>query len=327
MKIAVLRTFALFIVLAIIVPGCKKELKTRTKINSDGSCERIVFVKEATKSTDLNDVSFPFPTDTSWKIRFEKLEGDTQNSYIAQKTFDNVNQLNTEYGKQGKIPIEIKFEKKFRWFFTYFTYQETYKWFSPFQRIPLTSFLSQEEYANYKKGDTSRVLKRKLDEFIFENMYEEFYAQLIDSVQSFHNPSLPVSIFATKKQALRKIMEDSFRGKDLTKPLETILGIKRGNALIRCFNGIAESLTKKLRIGDSGDYINEVSMPGIILSTNARAVEGNTVTWKFDDEVITLEDYTMVVESRIANPWATYATGAMLIVIVALLMLPRLKRK
>jgi hypothetical protein len=97
--------------------------------------------------------------------------------------------------------------------------------------------------------------------------------------------------------------------------------------LTRCWDNIEKSLIKKLTDGASGDYTNEVSMPGIILNTNARTVEGNTVTWKFDGEVFTLEDYTMVVESRSANTWATYATGGGVIIIIALLLIPRLRRK
>lgn len=331
MKIHIHRAFVLFFILGIIAPGCKKDLKIKTKINSDGSCERIVVVKEAKKLSDVKDVSFPVPIDTSWNIRFEKLEGDTQSSFIAQKTFSDVNQLNNEYVKEGKVRLEIKFEKKFRWFFTYFTYQETYKWFFPFQKVTLSSFLTTEEYADYKKGDTSKALKRRLEEFEFENIFEEFFSQLVDSVQNLHDPALPASVFIEKKQALKKSMMDSGKPPDIAKSLEPVLGIKlskeRNRYLNSLLDAIEKSITKRLPDDASGDYTNEVSMPGIILSTNARNVEGNTVQWKFDGEAFTLEDYAMTVESRIANPWATYVTGGAVIIIIALLMIPRLQRK
>jgi hypothetical protein len=76
-----------------------------------------------------------------------------------------------------------------------------------------------------------------------------------------------------------------------------------------------------------GDYVNEVVMPGIILNTNANTVEGNKAVWHFNEDKFTYISYTMNVESRIANTWATYATGGVLIVLVALLILPRLRRK
>jgi hypothetical protein len=331
MKIHIHRAFALFFILAILAPGCKKDLKIATKINSDGSCERTIVVKEAKKLSDLDGIAFPLPVDSTWTIRFEKLAGDTLTSFIAQKTFDNVNQLNNEYQKKGKIRIEIKFEKKFRWFFTYFDYQETYKWFSPFQKITLSSFLTPEEYADYKKGDTSKALKKRLEEFQMENIYEEFYSQLIDSIQILHDPALPASIFAEKKQELLEKLRSSHKSPDVAKSIETALGIKLSKERKQYFahlsDAIEKSISNKLQSDDAGNYTNEVSMPGIILNTNARTVEGNTVKWKFDSEAYELEDYTMTVESRVANPWATYVTGGAVIIIIALLVMPRLRRK
>jgi hypothetical protein len=94
-------------------------------------------------------------------------------------------------------------------------------------------------------------------------------------------------------------------------------------------DGITKSIDAKVQfmINAGGNYNNEVVIPGIVLNTNANTVEGNKVVWHFNEDKFTFISYTMTVESRIANPWATYATGAVLIVIVAFLMLPRLKRK
>jgi hypothetical protein len=80
-------------------------------------------------------------------------------------------------------------------------------------------------------------------------------------------------------------------------------------------------------INAGGDFSNEVVMPGIVLNTNANTVEGNKVVWHFNEDKFTFISYTMNVESRIANPWATYATGAAVIVLVVFLMVPRLRRK
>jgi hypothetical protein len=330
MKIHIRRMLVLLFILGVIAPGCKKDFKIKTKINPDGSCERIVIVKEAKKLSDVKDVAFPVPIDTSWTIRFEKLAGDTQSSFIAQKTFSDVNQLNNEYMKEGKVRLEIKFEKRFRWFFTYFTYQETYKWFFPFQHISLSSFLTPEEYASYKKDDTSKALQKRLEEFKFENIFEEFFSQLVDSIQNLHDPALPPSAFIEKKEALRKNMMESGKPPDIAKMLETVMGMKLSKERKRYIESLSDalekSITKRLPDDASGDYTNEVTMPGIILSTNARTVEGNTVQWKFDGEAFTLEDYTMSVESRVANPWATYVTAGGVVVIVVVLVITRLRR-
>jgi hypothetical protein len=315
------RFVTIIILVLLTASGCKKDKKTTTKINSDGSCVRTVVVNPVSDTSS----SFPIPTDKSWETH---LLGDTEKVFFAEKKFDDVNQMNNEYKRPSKVGIDLKFEKKFRWFFTYFSYQETYKPCFQIQRIPIRTFLTKEEYAQYQNGDTSKEIKKRMDEFLTANLVEEFYKQLIDSVESLHDPSLPVSIFIAKKKDIdfRKMEHNT---KDVVTYLEKVLGLKMWDKLERQINGIDKSVEAKIQfmINAGGDYVNEVVMPGIVLNTNANTVEGNKVVWHFNDDKFTFISYTMIVESRIANTWATYATGGVLIVIVALLMLPRVRRK
>lgn len=314
--------FITFIVLILLTAsGCKKEKKTTTKINSDGSCVRTVVINPVSDTSS----SFPIPTDKSWANR---LEGDTEKVYVASKRFDDVNQINNEYRRAGKVGVDLKFEKKFRWFFTYFSYQETYMPCFQIQRIPIEAFLTKEESAKFENGDTSKALKKRMDEFFMANIYDEFYSQLTDSVESLHDPSLPVTVFIAKKNEIdfNEVKHDT---KDIVNYLEKVLGLKLRDKLERQIDGINNAVEAKVQfmIDAGGDYINEVEMPGIILNTNANTVEGNKVIWHFNEDKFTFINYTMIVESRIANPWATYATGGILIVLVGLLILPQMRRK
>jgi hypothetical protein len=305
------------------VPGCKHEQKTTTKINSNGSCERVIVIKSASDTAS----SFPLPSDTSWVTR---IEGDSEKVFVASKKYDDVNEINNDYRIPGKISVEVKFEKRFRWFYTYFNYQETYKAYSSFHRISLISFLSKDEYEQYEKGDTSKAIKEKLDEFFMRNVAEEFYGQFVDSIESLRDPLLPVTAFQAKKTEFITGCIDIFKDKinDL-EYLEKIVGIKLRGKVESQIEGIKKSIDKKVdyMMNAGGSYTNEVVMPGIILNTNASTVEGNKVSWKLDNEKFTYTDYIMIVESRSANPWVTYITGGALIMIVALLMVPRLRRK
>ena len=300
---------------------CKNDYKTMTKISSDGSCMRTVVVNPVSDTSS----SFPIPTDKSWETR---LEGDTEKVYVASKKFDDVNQINDEYKRGEKVGVDIKFGKYFRWFYTYFSYQETYKPCFQIQKIPIQTFLSKEEYTRYENEDTSKALKKKLDDFMMANIYEEFYSRLIDSVDILHDPSLPVSIFIAKKKDIDFHNLDHTT-KDIVLYLEKVLSLQLHNKLDRQIDGIGKMIKSKIQfvMNAGGDYVNEVVMPGIILNTNANTVEGNKAVWHFNEDKFTYISYTMNVESRIANPWATYATGVVLIVIVVLLILPRVKRK
>jgi hypothetical protein len=303
--------------------GCKHEQKTTTKINSDGSCERIIVVKSAGDTVS----SFPLPRDPSWTTR---IEGDSEKVFVASKKFNDVNAINNDYRIPDKIGVEVKFEKHFRWFYTYFDYSETYKSYFPFKRISLTSYLNKKEYEQYEKGDTAKSLKEKLDVFIMRNVNEEFYGQLIDSVEVLRDPMLPVSSFEAKRTVFIDSSGYIFKdGKDDIGYLENLLGIKLKGKMDHQIDGITKSINRKIDffMNGHGSYSNEVIMPGIILNTNAGSVEGNKVTWKMNEEKYLYSDYSMTVESRIANPWATYTTGGVLFILVVLLLLPRAKIK
>ena len=317
-----IRSVAIILMVLFVASGCKKDKKITTTINSDGSCLRTVLVNPVSDSSS----SFPIPTDKSWEIR---LEGDTEKVYVARKRFDNVNQMNDEYRRPDKVGIDLKFERKFRWFFTYFSYQETYKPCFQIQRIPIQSYLTKEEYARYENGDTSKTLKARLDEFFMANVFEEFYCQLTDSVEKLHDPSLPVSVFLAKKKEV-DFHNAGDKPKEIVKYLEKTLGLPFGGKLDRQNDGIVKSIEDvkiKFLLDAGGNYVNEVEMPGIILSTNANAVEGNKAVWHFNEDKFSFLSYTMSVESRSANLWTTYVTGGVLIVIVLLLLLPKLKSK
>jgi hypothetical protein len=316
-----LRSIVYMLILLAALPGCKKDKKIITKISSDGSCVRTVAV---TPPSDTS-ASFPIPMDHSWDFR---VEGDTEKTYVASKRFENVNQLNDEYRRSGKIGTEIKFEKKFRWFFTYFQYQETYKACFPFKKLSAQSFFTREELAHFQRKDTTKTMKRRIEEFINAAVFEEFYCQLIDSVEQLHDPSLPVSIFQEKKTTFT--MDQLEHNPDgIARNLEQALHVTFSSTLKRQIGEIDKSIEDKIKymIDAEGNYINEVQMPGIILSTNADAVEGNKVLWNFTEDQFELLDFTMTVESRVANVWTTYVSGGVLIAMVVLLLLPRMKRK
>jgi hypothetical protein len=317
------RLFVAVVMVFMAISGCKHEQKTTTKINSNGSCERIIVVKSVSDTASL----FPLPMDKSWVT---SIEGDSEKVFIVRKNFDDVNQMNNDYRIPGKSGVEIKFEKQFRWFYTYYRYQEIYKSYFPFNKIPLASFLTKEEYTHYEKRDTSKALKERLDAFFLRNVLEEFYDQLIDSVESLRDPLLPVGVFQAKRSDFMNCSEDIFKQSNADIDyLEKLVGLKIKEKLGRQIDAISKSINTKANfmLNASGEYSNEVLMPGIILSTNASIVEGNKVSWKLDDEMFLYADYPMMVESRLANPWVTYTTGGVLIVLVALLMLPRMKRK
>ena len=302
--------------------GCKEEYKTTTKINDDGSCERIIIAK--IDSARLLKGAFLVPHDNSWKPEYKTLSRDTQKVFIVHKNFDDVNKINDEYKDSDKVGIEIKFEKKFRWFFSYLTYTETYKSYNRFNRIPVESFLTKEEYGKLESGDTGKVLSKKLDKFMEENLFEEFFQQFVSKVKDKKDSPVSMDLLDEKKNELRdSLLAGSGEIKSILRSMKNVFKSENIKMYEPDIEEIMKDINSKLErmSGIEGDYTNEVIMPGIILNTNANTLEGNKASWKFNQDRFCFIDHVMSVESRITNIWATYVTGAFFLIIVILLLI------
>lgn len=322
-----LNSLLIVILLAAGIGGCKKEYKTTTKVNPDGSCERAVIAR--VDSSGLRDISFPFPQDSSWSIEFKLMEGDTQKVFVARKTFDDVNDINRDKAGDGKINIIVNLEKNFRWFFTYLNYTETYKSYNRFNRIALKDFLSSSDYALFEAGDTSRYLTERLDSYFEENLYQEFYSQLMSEIGKLNDPLFTRELFDKRKGELKdSLLAGSGDTQSIINSIKNIYKITRVEYLSVAVDRIMKNINSGLELmGDAdGEYINEVIMPGIILDTNADALEGNKAGWKFNEKRFFYSDFTMSIESRIINMWAIYVTAGLVILIVLFLLLPGFKK-
>lgn len=80
-----------------------------------------------------------------------------------------------------------------------------------------------------------------------------------------------------------------------------------------------------LEIGES--FTNHTIMPGIITSTNASEIKGNTVSWNIESDDFFERDFTMVVESRKVNRGMAIVTGAFVLLLLVGLVAVFLKKK
>ncbi len=329
MKMKYYLTFLMFVLSMILnFSGCR-EYKTSTKINSDGSCLRAVMVKNT--SIEPDSIVFPIPIDKSWKIERTKAKDDsTQTIYTATKHFDNVNDINNEYMNKEKIGLHVNLDKKFRWFYTYFDYEEVYHSYFPFRNIPLKNFLTPNEYELYLKNDTTKALKKRLDKYAEESYFEYFFDKLIMLLGKNKITDLTPEYVTSKKSIIKEhIDEYGDKTEELMKYMEKVLGTKSIWKLRDGIDNIVKSILEEMNHFSSanGSYKNEVTMPGIILNTNAKTIEGNKVVWEFNENRFCYEDFTMTVQSRAVNVWAFIVSGVIVIAVVVLLILPKLKKK
>lgn len=319
--------------LALFFSGCK-EYTTKTKINTDGSCERIVIVEGDTAG--IAYLPFQIPVDNSWKIETKKSDRDSSKFvYTAAKIFDNVNELNNVYKDSNKIGVEVNFEKKFRWFYTYYEYKETYSAYFPYKMIPLKEYLTEQEYESYLNDDTTSTLKNRLEKYAGENFLDYFLSEFLKVCKEYGINEVNENSVKKNRQIILDYIdhsESSSSESDFEKLALFLSETFKSQSIMNLkpfFNKIISEIEKKIEWigGANGTYINQVNMPGIILSTNSKSINGNIAEWKVDANKFLYDDLVMKVESRRANLWTFIVTGLLVIGLIVSLLLPRLRKK
>ncbi len=344
----------LLLLSALLLAGCEDTTVT-TEISPDGSCRRMITVKS--DSEDIFKEGFPLPalTDSTWKVsrKEEKKEGSKVRGsrreylYTAEKAFETVSALNKEYAahfdKTSMIHIEVKLEKQFAGFFTHFTYREIYKNAFPFKRIPLEDFFSPEELsiienmlADEKKSEkmypeeTRKKMEAKVDEWYRRSVFQEYFLLLLEGAEKLKSVHLTPEYIKAREQALLKT---AFADAQLLDHPSTDILFKRFEEVLESpevhkILELEKAAFSKLEADESAleaflldEFTNHVLMPGLVTDTNAAAIKGNRLTWKFGVPQFLFKDYEMWVTSRVVNLW--FVAAAVLLVLLALGFLVR----
>ena len=343
-------------ILAVVVMAGCREITTTTRIFPDGSCERTI--KLSGDSTDLKtafDGRFPMPVDSTWKVtqktdtttsttevKSGKKTGKKENRItIATKRFQSIGDLNRLYQEKWKdslkVQVEIRLDRRFRWFNTFFKYRETYKACTPFTKVKISDFLTPREQALYYVKNDTLGLDKKVDQWLLKSYYEEFFEAVAACSETIKVKGLsPPDVRGSKQrlfEAFKGFVDLNSNCYDLPKTIKFLEGFYRNQGVAAWsdrLDAALKDIVKKqsfLMDLDSDSYVNRVVMPGLILDTNAPSVEGSTVEWKLKSNRFYWEDFVMRVESRVVNRWAIWVTALLLLAVLGALAVSLIRRK
>jgi hypothetical protein len=326
-------------VLIVLNFGCKKTINVTTTVHPDGSFLRIVEVSQS-DSTSVPESAFRIPKDSTWTVEIKRVHKDSNVFiYRAEKYFKTLHDINAYFNCETdtvkKINSQIYFDKRFRWFFTYFDYREVYPAYNPFKLVPIKSLLTEEEFNDYQaKGDSS-IYKEKFEQWTMRAIFEEFYQVLIAGADRLKNPQLTRTLIEAKKEELfsslmKAIDQKDSQLKDLLKVCEGILKTSAVWQLEPDLNKCQKSIQKKLEFWsavDEDSYTNKVIMPGLLMDTNAAKMEGNQVIWEIEHGQFFNSDLEMKAVSRITNQWTIYVTIGLCVIILGALAVTMMRKQ
>jgi hypothetical protein len=337
----------IFIGLMFLFSCTTREYDNETVINADGSCERNITLKSEDASAFKHP--FSFLIDSSWKV--EKDTTSKKRLLKAQRKFNNVDEMNNFLIDTGcnwsNIKHDYHLNKRFRWFYSYYDYSERYARLNPFNKIPVSDYLSKdelllmmEEETDYLAGRDSAEIEKikeqiidKVGYFFGRTMFESFYETLLQAVDTLKSDELTKDkVKADKKYFIERIKKVERKTGDfpdigefdkMIKLCDTIFKsnvLSRNKIIVdRVFTAYKEKCKKvdKLSSVYGDKESNSVKMPGLIIDTNAKNLIGNKVSWKYNLFKSLFKDYEIKVTSRVINVWAFIVSG--IVIVLALI--------
>jgi len=340
----------------LLLSTCGIDYTITTRINSDGSCERIMIAR--LDSSDLGENPFFIPIDSSWE-KITKMEYDsTENNTIAvvtvRKKYSSVEEMNKEFYRKDSLSevqnLTMNLHRKFRWFYTKYRYEETYAQQFPFRYFPLSNYFTEEEIKVYiyedpiadsiffsGKDSSEHVqieeeLEHKAEDFIYDNTLEEFYSELMRTSQmSDHKFFKSINLFEEKEKLMDEfrpcftILEDNCIDTTAFLILVKLDKLYKTNAFTTletidslAFKVFDQKLNTDFFAPADEDYEHNVLLPGTLLNTNAhKIIEGNP-QWSFDLTYYVYCDFTMWAESKRTNNWAYIVTIILIIISITM---------
>lgn len=317
------------IVIVATLMSCENPITLRTKVNEDGSLDKTIIFEKA-EAKLANENVFGINNKNGWSFKRTKpndslrVKSDKEKYRLRfYKHFANDAVMNDELDKNSDtlFRVHARFEKKFRWFYTYIRYTEIIRPINRFKLVAPKDFFTSEddsfirrlpaEGKTISKADSVYLIllnEKIADHFANMGIFKETYQALEEVIKR----NLPEEKWL---DTLRKNQEFIYnrieKDKGITDFIDKItdslkIPLSKSKAT-QDFNALTKDLNARvdfMSFARDGKYLAEFEMPWTVVNSNADSVAGNTLYWRPVVNKFVYMDYEMFAESRSLNLWA-----------------------
>lgn len=364
----------LILFVALFATSCEKSTDMLTVINSDGSCYRQFTGKadSAFMCGDTIDKSNPFPIkiDSTCKVSWEYGKSDLRTEFplsrslydsltdsvsvnkmrtkkrsgyfdvVVRQNFKSVEQMAHKFKfkpshEWRNMKVKYALEKKFRWFYTYYRYRETYPKIETGFALPIENFMSKDEARFWFTGEPNLLqgmngieirnyigdLENKHNQWFAKNVWNAQYAVALANygligkapVTRKRLELLKDSIFKSEVKdyqdfKMESILNKYFNTKVFSKLWET------ENSPMKKYE--AQFYKQPFMAYLSHSFTYKLVLPGEIIKSNNAIIKGDTLVWNLTSTRMMYGNYVLEAQSRKVNSWAFVVTGFLFIIAV-----------
>jgi len=255
---------------------------------------------------------------------------------VLQRQFRSVEEMGNTFRlnpthEWSKLKVNYHLEKKFRWFYTYYTYSETYPKIDTKFKIPVDSFMTKEEATYWFTGEPNIYkgmngievreaigsLEDKYNHWFSKNLWDNEFEVLLANYDLMKNPPVTLDSLAKSKDNLfnSKVkdnkdfdMENLLNGYFKTKAFSIYWETKESP--LKKYEKEFEEQAFVALFTKAFNY--RLCMPGRIKPQENVVMNGDTLNFKLTAYRMIYDDYVIQAESRRTNVWAFIVSGLIL---------------
>lgn len=325
----------LFAAVILGLSACEHTVSMETTVNEDGSLDRVIVLEQEDTTKNFLGIG----RDRDWKIQSRLIEDSANKNNEAkkkwsvtyQKKFDSYEEANAALATSSDtlFSVSSKFEKKFRWFYTYLYYADTYHTINR-MILPPDDFLVPEDYAFIDRLPAEGQIISKADSFYLSEMHKRIFD--VYGLRAIYESHYDLDVRMIKESGLdNKWIDTLYKHKEtmfaqlarkqdmpddfIFKAMDS-LGIpfpydKMQNRYEELYK-LEDAKINFINHANEGKYTHVINMPWTLVRTNADSVSGNRLQWNPPSIKFLLKDYTMYAETRKLNFWALALSAAII---------------
>jgi hypothetical protein len=339
-----MKTFSSILLLAMgvmVMVSCDHQVSMETTVHPDGALDKTIIL-EASDSSRLTNNFLGISTLKGWRASVEKKQDvkGSSNELKAKKnllitfhkTFNSAEEANSELTLPSDTLFRVKsqFDKRFRWFYTYLRYSDTYQAINRLAH-PTDDYFTAEDYAfidrlpaegsPISKADSiylSDLNKKIYDVYGSRAIYEDFY-KLLENLLTENKVDQHWidSLQKSKEHMYAVLLKQKDMENDFMLKIADSLGIpKLSQAASEQYMKEAKAVERKVDYmseAGNGTYSHKINMPWEVVRSNADSVAGKELFWRPSTTKFLLKGYTMYAESRKMNYWAILVSAIIVI--------------
>ena len=361
--------YILIALAALLMIGCKKNSNMLTIINEDGTCMRELsfhttpqklmlppdsdldnYIDKSWERTwtivDNDSVRHPVPMteaqyDSIQQKNFRKYVPDLVTMHVRKK-FKNVQEMaeQTPLDDTKYIKASSSLDNHFKWFYTDYTFTETFAYVGNVKFVPISRFLSADTASywftgqpdltrNYSGAELKEMLdgiEAKVSQWINANWFAGIYDEIASDYNSIQNPPVSKEQFVSLRDTLAThpaiLNTDLLDGsmKDFMNVLDDYYHSSAYSDYIHKWSGGYDSLKREPTyltiVSFQRDY--DLVMPGRVLDAGMGEYDGNVIHYRVSGDRTIPNDYkySITATSRVTNVWAFVVTFLVILLAV-----------